>query len=72
MFLLYESERLSWSSRFYAAKHVSSCVVVVVLRAVVGSNGSALVHQYLSNLYLEKPQIPHDHIEIMPLDFFLD
>ena len=27
MFLLYETERLSWSSRLYAAKHVSSFVV---------------------------------------------
>ena len=27
MFLLYETERLSWLSRLCAAKHVSSCVV---------------------------------------------
>ena len=43
MFLLYETERLSWSSRLYAAKHVSSCAVVVVVRAAAGSSGSALV-----------------------------
>ena len=45
---------LSWSSRLYIAKHVSSCAVVVVLRAAAGSSGSALVFLISKILFFSK------------------